>query len=384
MRTATCRSTGYPPYRLLFGRDATCNLDLLFGSPPATIPTLPNTDYAVQLKRTIEKAHLYARQNMRSTILRQRRSYQGDTPAFNIGDLVWLFTPKLRPGQSKKFATYWTGPWTVSRQVNDLMYELAPQTDWARQASEIVSVDRLKRYYPSEEAAPVQPPAVGADLGLPGDDFAEMVEAQSDDDNEVFFPLPLPGAPPVNDPNAPGMPPAPPQPPGQPDPVAPPAAPAMPPPAPPAAPTPPALPVPAAAPAAAAPQVNAPDIDNYARMGARPRQQRLPPLLERGRSPASDDDFHSPPQSPPPRRPARRSPTTPSRVVPPRLTPTERERRRLVEERQAEAERRAIQAHERARRAARRDGPFSLGTDGGADDNDCRFPLISSDDSFSD
>lgn len=212
LRTSVCRSTGLAPYQALFGRDATTPLDLIFGPPPDEAEFQSYHDYAIALRNRILAAHAWARDNMRTTIERQRRAYHKDKDNFQLQQKVWLFTPRLRPGQSKKFATYWTGPWTISKRINDLMYQIEPDPTWLRKQSEVVSVDRLKTFYATEitSQSQVQPPPVDADLTMLGDEFAEFFP-QDDDDQTYPDPPPFlqpPPAPPLMPP-APQLPPQP-------------------------------------------------------------------------------------------------------------------------------------------------------------------------------
>jgi hypothetical protein len=179
IRTSPCRSTGFATYKLLFGRDATIPLDLVFGPPPHTSSEHDSDiNYVSALSNKIESAHAWARANMGRTITRQRAAYFKDRPTLNIpGQQVWLFTPKWKKGERRKFATYWTGLWTVKRKVNDLCYELLHDRRWLfYNKPAVVSIDRLKKFY-AEECAPdfTQPPAKGDLVEMLGDKFAEAV-----------------------------------------------------------------------------------------------------------------------------------------------------------------------------------------------------------------
>jgi hypothetical protein len=201
MRTAVCRSTGLAPYQLLFGRDPSSDLDLLFGAPQPHPDQFRNHhEYVENLRHVIESAHVWAREHMATTILRQRRAYHKERKPLLEGDLVWLFTPKLRPGQSKKFATYHTGPWIIAKRVNELMYKINPDPTWLRKSPEVVSIDRLRRFYSEELSDPslTQPPAEDADLSMDGDEYAEFLNPPSlDDDDDEFPAIPFPAAQPA-------------------------------------------------------------------------------------------------------------------------------------------------------------------------------------------
>ena len=201
LRTTPCRSTGFAPYKLLFGRDATVPLDLIFGPPPHTdTEHQSDLEYVNTLRHRIESAHAWARRNMSETIRRQRVAYFKDKPAaFLPGQQVWLFTPTNVRGQRTKFNTYWTGPWTIKRRVNDLCYELLPDTRWAFFTKPVVvSIDRLKKWYP-EECQPefTQPPTNGTQIEMPGNDFAEIIHHNELEEGARNDPAPVPAPPPI-------------------------------------------------------------------------------------------------------------------------------------------------------------------------------------------
>ena len=123
-------------------------------------------------------AQAWARQNVASAVARSRRAYLGTLPKYPDGSKVWLFTPIVDSSKSKKFTQFWSGPWTVSRCINPATYEIAPHPTWTKSKVEVVSVDRLKAY----KCSPIddldrynQPPPIGLDLSMQGDEFAEHV-----------------------------------------------------------------------------------------------------------------------------------------------------------------------------------------------------------------
>jgi hypothetical protein len=110
MRTSICVSTGVAPFAAMFGRKASASLEMVFGAPP----TLPEDaadmyEYTSHLRSRMVKAHACVCKNMRSAVDRQRQAYK-DWQTYQPTQPVWLWTPRLRPGQSRKFALYWTGP----------------------------------------------------------------------------------------------------------------------------------------------------------------------------------------------------------------------------------------------------------------------------------
>ena len=43
---------------------------------------------------------------------------------FDIGDLVWLYIPAVKPGQSKKLSSMWKGPYTVIDMCRPVDYKI--------------------------------------------------------------------------------------------------------------------------------------------------------------------------------------------------------------------------------------------------------------------
>ena len=60
---------------------------------------------------------------------------------FAADDLVYLYTPAMKPGLTKKFRKYWSGPYKVLRKVSELNYEIISNDD----KKQIVHVNRLKK-----------------------------------------------------------------------------------------------------------------------------------------------------------------------------------------------------------------------------------------------
>ena len=207
IRTNVCRSTGLAPYQILFGRDCSTPLELIFGNPDQNDPIQQGErsyhDYLRRLRRRIDVAQSYARRNLAAAVVRQRRAYHQEKQSFAIGAKVWLFTPRSKRDQARKFAKYWSGPWVVCGN-NGLVYRIAPCPSWKdhgfNPGSRVVVIDRLKPFYGDKP----QPPTPDDDIDMEGDEFAEAVD---------------PMAPPPSPPPAPDQPPGPPygggpQPPG--------------------------------------------------------------------------------------------------------------------------------------------------------------------------
>ena len=62
---------------------------------------------------------------------------------FEVNGLVYLYTPALEAGQTKKFQKIWSGPYKISRKISELNYEIFNQDD----KKIIVHVYQLKKWH---------------------------------------------------------------------------------------------------------------------------------------------------------------------------------------------------------------------------------------------
>ena len=198
-RTSVCRSTGLAPYSLLFGREPSTPLDLLFKDPHEALQQQqdPST-----VREQILAAAQYARQHLSRTVARARLGYKGLKHRYAQGSKVWLFTPRVKPGVGKKATTFWSGPWTIVNEVNPLVYEISPHPVWVKKSNEIVTIDRLKPYKghdDDDEGQLSQAPPSDTDLSAAGDEFLErfQVSETPPQDDDITLPR-LPQLPPVD------------------------------------------------------------------------------------------------------------------------------------------------------------------------------------------
>ena len=154
LRTAVSDTTGLSPYEVLYGHKAILPLDLVLGSPPDSVPS--PADYALSHKASLQKSFQLARDNYNLSVDRQRKAHYHQSPhSFAEGQQVWHHvdaTPPSVPGMeplqiSKKLAPKWTGPWTVTSKINDLVYKIKANPAWPNPDLELtVSIDNIKPY----------------------------------------------------------------------------------------------------------------------------------------------------------------------------------------------------------------------------------------------
>lgn len=193
MRTAKCRTTGYSPFFLMFGREATLPLDLVYGAPQSNTKDsegFERHEWGRKLRSRLEGAYSYARDHLQVEVRRQRRQYQQKSPRgqVHLGDQVWLFTPRAQAGGGRKLSRYWTGPYEVAEVISPVVFRIRSVGEWNQTQLEIVvGLDRLvKMGSRNHLIEPVQ--ETGLDLQasdlrwLEGEVAAELPEAHQEQD----------------------------------------------------------------------------------------------------------------------------------------------------------------------------------------------------------
>ena len=104
-------------------------------------------EYFQNLQQQMHQAFEITRSNMGLAIRRQKRSYYRQKIEYFEKDLVWLFTPILGQRQVTKMHTGWSGPWKVTKKLNEVTYRISPTPGLRHTRHEIVSIDRLRKYY---------------------------------------------------------------------------------------------------------------------------------------------------------------------------------------------------------------------------------------------
>ena len=124
--TSVHESTGFTPYRLMFGREAILPVDALlrFETTPSQGSTRTYPDYVVEQKQQLEETEQIVRENLKRAQRSQKAYY--DTKChgqrFRVGDRVW-YRNRTRT-RRKKFLKPWCGPWKVVKALSDVTYRI--------------------------------------------------------------------------------------------------------------------------------------------------------------------------------------------------------------------------------------------------------------------
>ena len=180
-------STDYSPFFLVYGRHPKSFLD----------SHLPNMDinvtareYILQTLENIEKARDVARENLEEhkAEMLKKTNRDRETSDFNVGDIVYLFTPASTPGLSKKLRRPWTGPFYIVETLSTVHVKLRRKID-GKLLKNRIHVDRIKRgfVWTGEPRDPRPPrnevePLLLNENDIPIDNF---VPTETDTDEEI-------------------------------------------------------------------------------------------------------------------------------------------------------------------------------------------------------
>ena len=113
----------YSPFYLLLGRSCALPIDCMYQTKQTKIyPTL--SYYVGCLKEELQTCHELVRKSIDVEQERQKTYYDRGTiePQYEVGDLVMVFNPTIKTGQTKKFKSFYSGPQVIREIINDLNF----------------------------------------------------------------------------------------------------------------------------------------------------------------------------------------------------------------------------------------------------------------------
>ena len=149
-RSSVQESTGFTPFRLMFGREVQLPVDIIYGGGPA--PGETHSDYVAQLSERLQKAYQLVRDHLRATQRYQKQYYDRKATGgrYQPGDLVWLYSPAVPKRSCPKFHRPWKGPYRVLKVLSDVTYRIQlvdhqqGRRDRRRRHRVVVHFNRLK------------------------------------------------------------------------------------------------------------------------------------------------------------------------------------------------------------------------------------------------
>lgn len=138
-------STGMTPNLMMLGREVVLPVDLQCGAIPGATDKEQKSAYVERLRECLRDVHIEARKKLTAAAKSQARYYDRGkalTP-FKVGDVVLMYNPVSKRGKSRKFRTYWDGPFVITHKLSELVYKISKGR---RARSKLVHLNKLKSY----------------------------------------------------------------------------------------------------------------------------------------------------------------------------------------------------------------------------------------------
>ena len=137
-------STGFAPFELLYGRRVRSQLDVLKEVwTGEEVENVCVAAHVMQMRERLQEMSSIARENLVRAQKKQKRYYdeRAKPQALEVGDKVLVLAPTKR----SKLQLEWAGPYSVTKQVSPVDYEV--ETPGRRNTKSIYHVNLLKKWY---------------------------------------------------------------------------------------------------------------------------------------------------------------------------------------------------------------------------------------------
>ena len=122
--TSVSAGTGFTPFFLMHGYEAKLPVDHNILSRPKE--TIELHEFMGKLEEKLTQARSEAKLTLQQSQVNSKERYDRNTaaPTFQVGDKVWVFTPKPKKGLTKKLLHFWHGPYEILQKTSSVNYKI--------------------------------------------------------------------------------------------------------------------------------------------------------------------------------------------------------------------------------------------------------------------
>ena len=195
-RTSVCEAIGDSPFYVLYGREPRLPIDVKLLPKESEDLSSSVFEHRKRIVEKVELAQNIARENIQRSQQKMKEYYdqKAKMPTFEVGQRVWVYTPKTKKGRSKKLLHNWYGPYRIVEQSSPVHFRL--RTDSNKKVTFAVHANRMKPFV-DPDLRPIDPPLVDDpnepylhDSDIPGECFKDEQNVNDEECLEVSSPQP--------------------------------------------------------------------------------------------------------------------------------------------------------------------------------------------------
>ena len=156
-RTSISEAIGDTPFFVLYGREVRLPIDVKLLPPVDDDVTTSVFEHRKRIVEKVELAQNLARENVQRAQQKMKDYYDRNSkqPVFEVGQRVWIYTPKTKKGLSRKLLHNWFGPYRIVEQSSPVHFRL--RTENNKKVTFAVHANRMKPFV-DPALRPIDPP----------------------------------------------------------------------------------------------------------------------------------------------------------------------------------------------------------------------------------
>ena len=130
-RTSVSEAIGDSPFYVLYGREPRLPIDVKYLRLDSDNMSSSVLEHRKRVVEKVEMAQNLARENLQRSQQKMKDYYDRNVrePVFEVGQRVWVYTPRSKKGLSKKLLHNWLGPFRIVEKSSPVHFRLRTDTN---------------------------------------------------------------------------------------------------------------------------------------------------------------------------------------------------------------------------------------------------------------